>query len=169
MYHFSTDLKLLPLPKDKFQCGSMSEPFLVHWSICLLRSLIICFANWQDKSHPLCCFCKIALVILAYLSHHMNFKISLSSFRKGSARILIGITLSVWISSKKIGVFTMLSLPANVHFQSRSSFMSFRDVLWFSGQSLAYFLISVFLGLLLAFLSTENRIPSSLIHLALFL
>lgn len=136
MYHFSTDLKLLPLPDDKFQCGSMSEPFLVHWSICLLLSLIICFANWQDKSHPLCCFCKIALVILAYLSHHMNFKISLSSFRKGSARILIGITLSVWISLKKIGVFIMLSLPTNAHCcvsQSRVIFYVFQGrfmVLW---------------------------------------
>ena len=112
------------------------------------------------QTPPSLLFLQIAQVILACLCHHMNFKISLSSFRRISAGILIGITLSLWISLKKIGIFITPSLPTNAHCrvsQFWSSFMSFRDILWFSLIQSWHFLISVFLSLLQVLLSTENR------------
>ena len=133
MYHFSTDLKLLPLPDSKFQCRSMWELFLVHWSICLLLSLIKCFAKWRDKSHSLCCFCK------NYLGHSCIFGLpheflnSPSSFRNNFASILIGITLSFGYLWRKLTPFSYLNLFPSAHCsvsQFWSSLMSFREVLF---------------------------------------
>lgn len=92
-------------------CVSVLFPCSMCLSLCYFYTVLIAIAIWQALKSvrliSLSLFFKIVSAILISLPFHINFSMFVYKYRKYNTEILIKITLNLYISFGRIGIFTM--------------------------------------------------------------